>query len=177
MLKQLSPVLLVLVILGNQVPAAAQQQTRTVEQQSHAVESVRAPSATAQTDQLLGQLWGLQPDEIQRAKILMQGPRASFSTPGLSPIEALGIHARSEGERRKYAEMFAKAFHSDVERSLAWNNAFQQAMATLYPNEPAVDFSGQAKVMAPVGTADMLDVPRTLIIDPAPSARTGKAKH
>lgn len=52
-----------------------------------------------------------------RAKVLLLGPRKAFSVENLSPIETLGIHARSDAERRKYAEMFVRAFRSDVERS------------------------------------------------------------
>ena len=73
-------------------------------------------------DRLLGQIWGLTNDEMIRAKVLLEGPRKSFSVENLSPIEALGIHARTDAERRKYAEMFARAFHADVERTLAWLN-------------------------------------------------------
>ena len=48
-------------------------------------------------------------------------------------MEALGIHARTDAERRKYAEMFARAFHADVERSLAWNQAFTEAIGAPLP--------------------------------------------
>ena len=122
-------------------------------------------------DRLLGQIWGLTNEEMIRAKVLLEGPRKSFSVENLSPIEALGIHARTDAERRKYAEMFARAFHADVERSLAWNQAFTEAMARLYPNESVVDFSGGQRVAAPLGAADALGVPRSLIVDQAPSAQ------
>ena len=67
--------------------------------------------------------------------------------------------------------MFARAFHADVERTLAWNQAFTEAMARLYPNESVVDFSGGQRVAAPLGAADALGVPRSLIVDQAPSAQ------
>lgn len=122
------------------------------------------------TDLLVAQLWGLSTDEMTRAKALMQGPRAAFSVSNLSPVEALGIHARSEAERRKYAEMFARALHDDVKRTLAFQGAFQEAMTRLYGNEPVVDFSRVPRVAAPVGAADAANVPRSVIIDVAPSA-------
>lgn len=122
-------------------------------------------------DRLLGQIWGLTNEEMIRAKVLLEGQRKSFSVENLSPIEALGIHARTDAERRKYAEMFARAFHADVERTLAWNQAFTEAMARLYPNESVVDFSGGQRVAAPLGAADALGVPRSLIVDQAPSAQ------
>lgn len=117
------------------------------------------------TDLLSAGIWGLSKEEMLRAKILLQGPRKAFSVENLSPIEALGIHARSDAERRKYAEMFVRAFHTDVERSLAWNRAFTEAMARMYPNEPVVDFSRLPKVESSVGAADALNVPRSAIIE------------
>lgn len=126
------------------------------------------------TDLLVAQLWGLSVDEMVRAKALMQGPRAAFSVPNLSPVEALGIHARSDAERRKYAEMFARALHDDVKRSLAWNVSYEEARKRLYGYEPVVDFSHVPKVAVPVGAADAANVPRSVVIDVAPSASGNK---
>lgn len=127
-------------------------------------------------DRLLAQIWRLSDEEMIRAKVLLQGPRKTFSVPNLSPIEALGIHARNDAERRKYAEMFARAFHADVERSLAWNAAFTEAMGRLYPNLPVIDHTGSPRTVAPVGAADALGVPRSLIVEPArPAAGQGRA--
>lgn len=116
-------------------------------------------------DRIVGEIWGLSTEEMARAKVLLQGPRANFSVENLSPVEALGIHARSEAERRKYAELFAKAFHDDVVRSLAWNRAYQEAITRLYPNEPMIDYSGLPKVSAPVGSADAMNVPRYMLLN------------
>ena len=142
------------------------QQTRTQEASTQS-----SYSTMDDRDRLLGQIWGLSNEEMIRAKVLLEGPRKSFSFENLSPIEALGIHARTDAERRKYAEMFARAFPADVERTLAWNQAFTEAMARLYPNESVVDFSGGQRVAAPLGAADALGVPRSLIVDQAPSAQ------
>ena len=90
--------------------------------------------------------WGLTVAEVQRARALMQPGTAravfSFPTP-LSPIEVLGIHAASDAERRRYAELFGKALHADTERVVAWLATFSITYARLYPNEPALDFKGQ----------------------------------
>jgi hypothetical protein len=128
------------------------------------------------TDQLMGQIWGLSAEEVQRAKVLLQGPRASFSIANLSPVEALGIHARNDAERRKYAELFAKAVQADVERSVAWNRAYQEAMTRLYGVQPLVDYSKLQRVAAPIGAADAANVPRDLVIDQAPSAKSAPSK-
>ena len=51
----------------------------------------------------------------------MQGPRGTFSSPQLSPIEALGIHARTDAERDRYAKLFAQVTYDDTQRVLAWS--------------------------------------------------------
>ena len=121
-------------------------------------------------EKLLAQIWGLSNEEMVRAKVLLEGPRKTFSVPNLSPVEALGIHARTDAERRKYAEVFARALHQDVERSLAWNNAFTEAMQRMYPNEAVVDFTGVPKSNASIGAADALGIPRSAINQAAPSS-------
>ncbi|MDP1165713.1 integrating conjugative element protein, partial [Klebsiella pneumoniae] len=55
-------------------------------------------------DRILARIWGLTDDEMQRAQLLLRGPRAAFSVANLTPIEALGIHARNAAERKRYAE-------------------------------------------------------------------------
>ncbi len=55
---------------------------------------------TSQSD--LAQEWGLNQQEWTRYQTLMQGPRGVYS-PGIDPLTALGIEARSAEERRRYA--------------------------------------------------------------------------
>lgn len=143
----------------------AQTVQHTRAEDSQATSSRPAYNKLDANDRLIAQIWGLNDEEMLRAKLLLEGPRKSFSVENLSPVEALGIHARSEAERRKYAELFARALHDDVERSLAWNSAFTEAMQRLYPNEPVVSSVGLPPVVAPVGAADALGVPRSKIID------------
>ncbi len=146
-------------------PAYAQgtQTQRTQEQRTDNHKSEHSATGLDSRDRMIAEIWGINQEEMTRAKLLAQGPRANFSVPNLSPLEVLGIHARNDTERRKYAEQFARIFHADVERSLAWNAAYEEAIARLYPNEKIVDFSGMPKVNAPVGSADAMNVPRSLI--------------
>lgn len=96
-------------------------------------------------DVALAKTWNISVEELHRARELMQPgtARAAFSVPNISPVEVLGIHARTAAERQKYAELFARAVHADVERSLMWNATFSVVYARLYPNEPVVDFKGK----------------------------------
>lgn len=85
--------------------------------------------------------WGLSETEWQRYKLLMQGIRGSISPPTISPIEVLGIHARDEDERWRYAELWARAMREDVDRILAFQHAYHEAGKRLYPNEQLIDVS------------------------------------
>ena len=90
-------------------------------------------------DVVAARYWGLTLEEMERAKLLMSGPRGAFSDPRISPVEVLGVHARSDAERTKYAELFARMLHEDTERVLAWNLAGSRAMQRMFPNEPVFD--------------------------------------
>lgn len=149
------------------VHAQTQMQTQEARTQTGGTQAAATQNSWTQLnehDRLLAQIWGLTEEEMERAKVLLQGPRKSFSVENLSPIEALGIHARTEAERRKYAEMFARAFHQDVERSLAWQRAYTEAMNRLFPNEPVIKWDG-VKVKAHPGAAALGHIPYSELID------------
>lgn len=93
-----------------------------------------------QTTRDMSQIWGLTVDEIRRFQLLMRGYRGSVSNPQISPIEVLGIHARDDAERRKYAEMLAKIMVADAERVLAFEREREAAIFRLYPNIKVMDF-------------------------------------
>lgn len=174
----MKPVLPIVIVLAAALqPAMAQvRATQTVEASSTAATSAQARAQQDDTERQIQQMWGLSQEEMRRAKILAQGPRANFSVERISPLEILGIHARSDAERRQYAERLARIFHADVERSIAWDREMQAAMARLYPNEPMVSYAGLPKVQTSVGAADMNNIPRTQIIEtPAtPPTATGR---
>ena len=69
----------------------------------------------------------------------MQGIRGSVSPETISPIEVLGIHARDDAERRRYAELWAQAMWEDAERILAFQRAYVEAGRRLYPGVPLID--------------------------------------
>lgn len=162
-------------------PARAQTATTRIQEaqtqlgQTNAQRIAQAHSRLDANDLLVAQIWGLSEEEMIRAKVLLKGPRAAFSVENLSPVEALGIHARDDAERQRYAEMFARALQADVERSLAWNRAFQQAQSRLYPNQKVVDFEGLPMVEGPTSAADLLGIPRKLVKDPSRPLAPAKA--
>lgn len=83
--------------------------------------------------------WDLEDSEWQRYQTLMQGVRGSVSPSTLSPIEVLGIHARSTEERRRYAEQWALMMREDAERILAFQRAYDEAQRRLFPSGLIID--------------------------------------
>ena len=83
--------------------------------------------------------WGLNESEWHRYLTLMQGIRGSISQPNLSPLEALGIHAQTDEERREYAGRLAKMMHEDTERVLAFARVYQEEAGKLNPNSALID--------------------------------------
>ncbi len=78
------------------------------------------------------QQWGLQADDWLRFEELMQGPRGLYS-PGLDPLTVLGIEARTDEERRYYAELQVQAEARRVEKELAYQLAYDEAWKRLNP--------------------------------------------
>jgi integrating conjugative element protein (TIGR03759 family) len=93
----------------------------------------------SRSDLARAHLWDLSETEWRRYKQLMQGVRGSISPTTISPIEVLGIHARDEAERQRYAEAWAHTMHEDVARILAFQHAYDAAGKRLYPKELLID--------------------------------------
>lgn len=79
------------------------------------------------------QEWGLTTKEWQRYQQLIKGRRGILS-PGLDPITMLGIEARSEEERRYYAELSVRLDFLRVEDELAFQREVNAAWGRVYPD-------------------------------------------
>ncbi|HXK57753.1 MAG TPA: TIGR03759 family integrating conjugative element protein [Gammaproteobacteria bacterium] len=95
----------------------------------------------SETDLARARVWDLSETEWQRYQQLMQGIRGSISPSTISPVEVLGIHARDEAERQRYAETWARAMREDVDRILLFQRAYDTEVKRLYPNEPLIDIN------------------------------------
>jgi len=91
------------------------------------------------TERAHARAWDLSETQWRRYKQLMQGIRGSISPATISPIEVLGIHARTDEERRRYAEQWVHLMRKDVDRILKFQHAYDAAGKRLYPNEPLID--------------------------------------
>lgn len=84
--------------------------------------------------------WGLKPQEWTRYRELMEGPLGNYS-PNLDPLSALGIEARTDDERRRYAELQVQAEARRVEKLLAYQRAYDEAWQRLNPGMQRVNLS------------------------------------
>lgn len=127
------------ILLPASIPNDAEgtETTNLQERSALAGQSVAIPHAGTTSGLFSRGEWDLDEAEWQRYQTLMRGIRGSVSPATLSPIEVLGIHARDEAERRKYAQRFARIMREDTERILAFQRAYDQAAAELDPPRPA----------------------------------------
>ncbi|WP_455657285.1 TIGR03759 family integrating conjugative element protein [Pseudomonas citronellolis] len=95
-------------------------------------DSRERPTLTETSSEQQARDWGLNTDEWARFQALMRGPLGVYS-PHLDPLSALGIEARSDEERRHYAELQVQAEAHRVEKLLAYQHAYDDAWQQLYP--------------------------------------------
>ncbi|PMR78817.1 TIGR03759 family integrating conjugative element protein [Billgrantia endophytica] len=121
-------------------PASAQ---HTTEADDHTTHSQIRQTAEVHDDERLAQDWGLSTEEWARYRELMQGPIGVYS-PDLDPLTALGIEARSDEERRRYAELQVQAEARRVEKLLSYQRAYDAAWQRLHPDMPRVELPSAA---------------------------------
>lgn len=123
--------------------AVAQAQTRTTT--TSATTAQATPTQVDSAELTAARHWGLTLNDYRRYQALMKGVRGAISDPRISPLEVLGIHARDDAERRKYAEMFARLMAEDTQRVLQFQLEYDRAFRRLHPKLVALDFSASAQ--------------------------------
>lgn len=83
--------------------------------------------------------WGLTIEEYRRYQHAMEGLRGRLSVPNITPIEVLGIEAKTSAERDRYAEMWVEMIRADTTKTLAFTRAVHDAWQRLYPDESLID--------------------------------------
>lgn len=119
------------------VPPCLNAATSTTKSQD-SLETISSNRDSSQVE--LASEWGLTLEDWSRYQAVMKGPRGIYS-PGLDPLTALGIEAKSTEERRRYAELQVKAERKRVEKELAYQQAYDQAFKRLYPDEKIIQLS------------------------------------
>lgn len=115
---------------------ALAQDSRAAE--SRIAQSQARPAADAGLDERQARDWGLQAEEWTRYRHLMQGPTGIYS-PNLDPLTALGIEARSDQERRHYAELQVQAEARRVEKILQYQRTYDDTWKRLHPGMQVVN--------------------------------------
>ena len=130
-----SIILSALLLASTQWSAWAQEPTTAPTRNA---QSQERPLATRIPDDRVASDWGLQPQEWTRYRELMDGPLGIYS-PNLDPLSALGIEARTEEERRRYAELQVQVEARRVEKLLAYQRAYDEAWRRLNPGMQRVN--------------------------------------
>ena len=112
---------------------------------SRVIPSLAQNSTDAGLDERLARDWGLRPEEWARYRQLMQGPLGIYS-PNLDPLTALGIEARSDEERNRYAELQVQAESRRVGKMLAYQRAYDAAWQRVFPGQQRVNLPGAKRV-------------------------------
>ena len=129
-------ILLPMLLLVSPQWTAWAQQPATAQRRN--AQSQERPLVGRALDDRAARDWGLQPQEWARYQELMAGPLGIHS-PNLDPLSALGIEARSDEERRRYAEMQVQAEARRVEKLLAYQRAYDEAWQRLNPGMQRVN--------------------------------------
>lgn len=109
------------------------------------------PAIADRSVELQARDWGLRTEEWARYRELMQGSLGIHS-PNLDPLTALGIEARSDEERRRYAELQVQVEARRVEKTLAYQRAYDEAWRRLAPGAQRVNLPGAGGAATPALT-------------------------
>lgn len=131
-----APILLSALLLASAQLSAWAQQPATAPARN--AQSQERPLLARTLDDRVASDWGLQPQEWTRYRELMNGPLGIYS-PNLDPLSALGIEARTDEERRRYAELQVQVEARRVEKLLAYQRAYDEAWQRLNPGMQRVN--------------------------------------
>lgn len=82
--------------------------------------------------------WNVSVEEYHRYQSLMSGARGVW-TPEADPLIVLGSHARSESERKRFAELYVRKEFERIEGELKFQNEVDSAWKRLFPNKSIFD--------------------------------------
>lgn len=84
-------------------------------------------------------IWGLSEEEEKRYLQLLQSRSGIYyKNLHLTPVDILGLNARTDSERNHFADIAAHHEAQKVAQNIAWNNAFYQAYNQIFQDIPVV---------------------------------------
>lgn len=108
----------------------------SVNQQSLNQQGLNVTSSYQQKSSQQAAEWGLTTEEWNRYTALMAGERGVWS-PNLDPLTTLGIEAKTEAEKIKYARMLAERFRARVLKEIEFDKIYRQEYEKMFPEETA----------------------------------------
>lgn len=127
-IRSLLPLLTLLALVVATAQATPRSEPDTRQSAIARTETRKSEARTSQAKD-----WGLTEQEWARYEAIKAGPRGYWS-PGLDPLTALGVEARNDKERQRYAELQVQLEAKRVERELAYNRAYTEAWTRLFPD-------------------------------------------
>ena len=118
-------------------------------------ETETAHTKTVLTEEAQAKRWHLSTQEWDEYKTLMQGPRGIWS-PNLDPVTVLGIHAETDADRKRYAELLVTIEFERVEKELLFQRAYDEASRRLFPNVPPVATVAAEQTAAPASGSERI---------------------
>jgi len=92
---------------------------------------------------MLCEKWGLSNSEYDRYLFLKESIRRVHST-NLDPVTTLGIKARNDAERRRYAELWVKQEYERTQKELKFQREVDVVWKRLMPNMLPVNMGNAA---------------------------------
>ena len=83
-------------------------------------------------------LWGLTEEEILRYQEIINGPLGKWNKE-IDPIMALGIYAKNETDRKRYAELYAMQEFQLTEMTQHFQREYDKAFKQLFPGAKIID--------------------------------------
>jgi integrating conjugative element protein (TIGR03759 family) len=93
----------------------------------------------------IADMWEIDAVEYDRYLFLMQNTPSGKWYKQLNPPEVLGINAKDDKERMKYAKIVAKNAHERVKRELDFQKFYDKAQKILYPTLKPIAMPGAEK--------------------------------
>ena len=90
--------------------------------------------------------WGLTESDWRQYENIMAGPRGIW-TPNISPISALGVHAKTDVERMRYAEIAARQDWDRLMAERAWYLTYETAKERIFAPRLAALLADQPTLM------------------------------
>ncbi|MBT3202700.1 MAG: hypothetical protein HN349_00160, partial [Gammaproteobacteria bacterium] len=108
----------------------------TVNQSTFGTANVSSIESTSTDYQ--SKVWNISSEDWVRYEQIMQS-KGKFLWKDLDPITVLGLNARSDSERKRYAEKLAKLEFDNAQKVILLDRAYNQAFHELYGKLPVVD--------------------------------------